>query len=136
LGQINWEVSGDPYFYENRHTSPQLVDGTRQKGGQEHWIFYNSTKFSGKKLVVEPGARFASIDRGVYNILVWQGQGRYDRQQVAAGDFALDELLVSHAKAIEPLTVENTGTEDLVIFKFFGPDINPDAPIIPRYPPA
>ena len=23
LDQIDWEISGDPYFYENRHTSPQ-----------------------------------------------------------------------------------------------------------------
>ena len=24
LNQVDWELSGDPYFYENRHTSPQL----------------------------------------------------------------------------------------------------------------
>jgi hypothetical protein len=40
---------------------------------------------------------------------------------------------VSHAKAVTPLTVENTGGEDLVIIKFFGPDINRDVPMIPRY---
>jgi hypothetical protein len=29
----------------------------------------------------------------------------------------------------------NTGSEDLVVLKFFGPDINPDAPVIgPRQP--
>ncbi len=136
LSQVNWEISGDPYFYENRHTSPQLIEETQQEGGEEYWIFYNSTKFSGKKLVVRPGQRFTSIDRGVYTILVWQGRGRYDGHDVEAGNPELDELLVSHAKGIEPIQIENTGTEDLLVFKFFGPDINPDAPMIARYPPA
>jgi hypothetical protein len=134
LNHVNWEVSGDPYFYENRHTSPQLIQGTRQEGGEEHWIYYNTTKFSGKRLVVKPGQRFISVDKGVYNILVWRGRGRYDGHEIEAGNFGWDELLVSHAKATEPIVVENTGSEDLMIFKFFGPDINLDVPTIPQYP--
>jgi hypothetical protein len=147
LDHIDWEVSGDPYFYENRHTSPQLVEetqtrkGRKQEGGEEHWIYYNTTKFSGKRLVVKPGQRFASVDKGVYNILVWRGRGRYDGHEIEAGNpstgsghrFGWDELLVSHAKATVPIVVENTGSEDLMIFKFFGPDINLDVPMIPRY---
>jgi hypothetical protein len=133
LNHINWEVSGDPYFYENRHTSPQLIEETKQEGGEEHWIYYNTTKFSGKRLVVKPGQRFTSMDKGVYNILVWRGRGRYDGHEIEAGNFGWDELLVSHAKATEPIVVENTGSEDLMIFKFFGPDINLDVPMIPQY---
>jgi len=134
LDHINWEVSGDPYFFENRHTSPQLIKETQQEGGEEHWIYYNTTKFSGKRLVVKPGQRFTSQDNGVYNILVWRGQGRYDGHDIEAGNFGWDELLVSHAKATEPIVVENTGSEELMIFKFFGPDINLDIPMIPKYP--
>jgi hypothetical protein len=133
LGQVNWEISGDPYFYENRHISPQVVEGTEQEGGEEHWIYYNTTRFSGKRLVVKPGQRFTSVDQGVYNILVWRGRGRYDGHEIEAGNFGFDELLVSHAKATVPIVVENTGTEDLMIFKFFGPDINLDVPMIPQY---
>lgn len=136
LGQIDWEISGDPYFYENRHTSPQPVEDTKQEGGQEHWIFYNTTRFSGKRLVVQPGQSFTSVDKGVYNILVWRGRGLYDGHEIEAGNFGSDELLVSHGKATEPLVVENTGTEDLIIFKFFGPDINLDVPMIPQYKPG
>ena len=69
----------------------------------------------------------------MYNILVWKGRGRFGGMEVAAGDSAADELLVSHARAVTPLTVENTGREELVIIKFFGPDINTDIPMIPRY---
>ena len=76
LGQVDWEISGDPYFFENRHTSPQPVEGPGQAGGEEHWIYYNTTRFSGKRLVVKPGQSYTSLDRGVYNILVWQGRGR------------------------------------------------------------
>ena len=136
LGQIDWEVSGDPYFYENRHTAPVLVEETKQEGGEEYWIYYNTIKFSGKRLVVRPGQQFASKDNGVYNILVWRGKGWYDGYDVEAGRFGFDELLVSHAAATEPIIVKNTGSEDLEIFKFFGPDINLDVPMIPQYPPA
>ena len=137
LNQVDWILSGDPYFYENRHTSAQPVAGTKQAGGEEFWIYYNTTKFSGKKLVVKPGKTFTSLDRGVYNILVWRGKGRYDGHEVEAGNFGLDacldELLVTHEKAVTPIPVENTGSQDLVLFKFFGPDINPDVPKIPVY---
>jgi hypothetical protein len=132
LNQVDWELSGDPYFYENRHTSPQLIAETRQPGGDEYWIYYNTTRFSGKKLVVKPGQKFKSVDNGVYNILVWRGRGLYDGHAIEAGNFALDELLVSHSKATTPIWVENTGTQDLIIIKFFGPDVNLNVPMIPQ----
>jgi hypothetical protein len=67
---------------------------------------------------------------------VWRGKGTFDEHAVEAGNFGMDELLVSHGRATKPFWVENTGGEDLVIFKFFGPDINLDIPYIPAYPPA
>jgi hypothetical protein len=133
LNHVDWEMSGDPYFYENRHLSPQPVDVPEQQGGEEHWIYYNTTKFSGKRLVVKPGQRFTSADKGVYNILVWQGRGRYDGHEIEGGNFGWDELLVSHARATAPIMIENTGSGDLVIFKFFGPGINLDVPMVPQY---
>ena len=136
LDQIDWDISGDPYFYENRHTPPQLIEETRQGGGEEHWIYYNTTKFSGKKLVVKPGQKFTSQDNGVYNVLVLKGRGLYDGHPIQAGDFEQEELLVSHARATVPIVVENTGTEELEVIKFFGPDINLDVPMIPPYPAA
>jgi|YNPBryantNP2012_1023418.scaffolds.fasta_scaffold03567_3 hypothetical protein len=136
LQQINWEISGDPYFYENRHTPPVPIPETRQPGGEEAWIYYNTTKFSGKRLIVKPGGRFTSVERGVYNILVWRGKGIYGGYEVEGLNFGRDELLISHDAAVRPLVVENTGNTDLIIFKFFGPDINPDVPRIPPYKPT
>jgi len=135
LEQLDWEANGDPYFYENHHTGARLIEDSRQEGGEEHWIYYNTTKFSGKKLVVRPGGRYRSVDKGVYNILVWKGKGRYDGHRIEAGNFECDELLVSCERAARPLEVENTGDEDLLIIKFFGPDINLDVPYIEGYKP-
>ena len=134
LEKVDWKLSGDPYFYENRHLEPLPVAGTLQNSGEEVWIYYNTTKFSGKKLTVKPHGSFRSRDRGVYNILVWKGSGRIDGREVVARHFGLDEVLVTREKAASDIIIENTGGNELVLFKFFGPDINnDDIPYIKAY---
>lgn len=132
LELIDWEENGDPYFYENHHLSPQLVEGSRDEGGEEYWVYYNSMKFSGKKLVVRPGCTYQTKDLGVYNVLVWSGRGTYGGIEVEGGNPDRDELLVTHDRAVEGVRVQNTGREDLLVIKFFGPDVNPDVPMIER----
>lgn len=133
LSQIDWPANGDPYFYENHHLPNIFIEETKQPGGKEHWIYYNTTKFSGKRLIVKPGQSFTSSEKGVYNVLVWKGKGTYDGHKIEAGNFNCDELLVSYERAIKPLTVKNEGKTDMIIIKFFGPDINMDAPMIKPY---
>jgi len=135
LTQVDWEASGDPYIYENHHTSPQLIEKAKQEGGEEYWIYYNTYKFSGKKLIVKPGKSFSSVDNGVYGIFVLKGKGTFDGNIIEAGNFGLDELLVSYDKAVKPLTIKNTGNEELIIIKFFGPDVNKNIPFIEKYKP-
>lgn len=130
LEMINWETSGDPDFYLNRHTPPKLVSGSRNTNGEEYWIFYNTEKFSGKKLIVHPGKIYESKDNGVYNILAWKGKGKFCGLEIEGGNFESDELLVSHDAAVNSLKIENTGKEELIIYKFFGPDVNPDVPML------
>ena len=131
LEMVNWDVSADPYFYENRHTPPVPISDTGPSGGTEEWIFYNSTRFSGKRVVVRAGGKFTGQDRGVYSILVWRGKGRIDGgPDIAGGDPEKDELVVCHDRATKPLSIENTGREELVLFKFFGPDINDNVPML------
>ena len=133
LEQIDWKICGDPYFYENRHTEPQLVEKTKQNEGFEEWIYYNTTKFSGKKVTIKPKSTFKSVDNGVYNILVWKGSGKIDGHEVKGKNFGIDEVLVIHEKATQGFVIENTGSEELVLFKFFGPDINTEIPYIKEY---
>lgn len=127
LGFVDWALNGDPFFYENHHLTPQPILDLAGAGA-ESWIFYNTPKFSGKKLVVPPGGEFPSVERGVYTVLVWSGSGTYAGHEVRGRDAAFDELLITHEAAVAPHLVRNTGREDLVVYKFFGPDVNPDAP--------
>ncbi len=133
LEMVNWKISGDPYFYENRHTPPLLIKPSRNSNGEESWIYYNARKFSGKKMIVHPGKRYMSRDAGVYNILVWRGVGIYGGINVEGQNPDMDELLVCHDRAVNETEVWNTGDTDLVVFKFFGPDINRDVPFLPSY---
>jgi hypothetical protein len=132
LELIDWEENADPYFYENHHLSPRLIESSRGETGEEYWIYYDTTKFSGKKLIVHPGCSYVTTDRGAYNVLVWSGQGTYGGVEVRGGDPDRDEVLVVHDRAVEGVDVRNDGAEDLLAIKFFGPDVNPDVPMIER----
>ena len=133
LGQIDWEICGDPYFYENYHLEPQVILETKKV--EETWIYYNTTKFSGKRLRLQPGAEFTTQENGVYNIFAWKGRGLFEDCAIEAGKFGDDELLITHDRATKPHTVKNTGRDLLELFKFFGPDINPDCPMIEKRTP-
>jgi hypothetical protein len=132
LELIDWEENADPYFYENHHLSPRLIESSRGETGEEYWIYYDTTKFSGKKLVVHPGCSYVTTDRGVYNVLIWSGHGTYGGVEVRGGDPDRDEVLVVHDRAVEGVDVRNDGAEDMLAIKFFGPDVNPDVPMIQR----
>ncbi len=131
LDMIDWKANGDPYFYEHHHTPPLTI--RESTDGGEQWIFYNTSKFSGKRLVVKPGKKMTTRDGGVYNLFVWRGRGSFDGHDIEAGKPTLDEALVCHQKAAENLIVENKGRDDLILFKFFGPDVNPDVPMLKPY---
>jgi hypothetical protein len=130
LDWIDWDENTDPYFYENHHTAPRsIVSG---EGVDEAWIFYGTTKFSGKRLILAPGASYTSTERGVFNILVWRGQVTVGGRALDGGVIDHDEVLVVHDRAVQPIEYINTGSTDVLLIKFFGPDINPDSPTIAR----
>jgi len=133
LQLVDWDVNGDPYFYENRHTPPVLIEETAQKGGREYWVFYNTQKFSGKRLVVQPGETFHTKENGVYNLLIWRGKGLFGEAEIEGENPEKDELLICHDRAVQNTEIRNTGDSELSIFKFFGRDINPDVPLLIKY---
>jgi len=130
LDLVDWEASGDTRFYEKRHLYPKPVEETRQDDMFEEWIYYGTSKFSGKRLILEPGKKFFCRESGVHNIFVWKGEGMVGNHKVKAGDFNLhycnDELLITCQKAQSGYIITNTGNTDLLLYKFFGPDINID----------
>lgn len=126
LRWIDWEANGDPEFYPRRRIVP--VPSLVADGIEEAWIFCGTRKFSGKRLRLAPGARMASTERGVYNLLVWRGAGAVGGVHVHGGRPGDDELLLTHDAATRPHEIVNLGRDELLLVKFFGPDINPDAP--------
>lgn len=133
LEMINWEISGDPYFYENRHTPPIQINYKDNKEFEEYWIFYNTEKFSGKKILIPPGKKVNVKEYGAYNIFVWRGKGMFNNIEIEGASPFKDELFICHEKARSEILIENTGNETLIIFKFFGPHINNDVPMLKKY---
>jgi hypothetical protein len=127
---VDWEVNGDPWFYENRHLSPQPVPDA-VGDGTEDWVFYNSTKYAGKRITVPTGGIQRLREPGVYSVFAWSGQGRYAGLDVRGGAPGLDELVLTHAAATRDHDIVNTGSEELVVFTFFGPDLHVEVPTIP-----
>jgi hypothetical protein len=128
LDQIDWEGSADPYFYENHHLSPKPVGESLPEGVAEEWVWYNSRRFSGSRVTIQPKASYVSKALGVHGIFVRSGKGFIDSFAVEGGKVTLtgadDEYLVAHKKALKGVTIRNTGEIPLVLFKFFGPEIN------------
>src|SRR3954447_7232742 len=131
LDLIDWETNADPEFYEHRHLEAVPVTGAEpQPGGEVHWIYYGTSKFSGTRIVVRPGATFRSVSAGVHNLLVWRGSGTIGGVQVEGGNPDRDELLIAHHRATAGVEIRNTGRDDLQVLAFFGPDVNEDVPAI------
>jgi hypothetical protein len=134
LEWIDWEENLDPYFYENHAIAPRVF--STGDAHEEAWILYGSRKFSGKRLRLRPGGRYTSTEKGVFSLLAWSGAGTVGGVSVQGGRPGLDELLIVHDRAVCPLEIINTGDVDLIVVKFFGPEINADAPLIERWQPA
>ena len=125
LRWIDWDANADPEFYENRVIRPRAFRSA--PGVEEAWIFSGTTKFSGKRIRLEPGAAVVDVENGVYNLLVWSGQGSVAGAPVSS-TLGEDELLLVHEAAVQEHEIVNTGDDLLEIIKFFGPDINDVVP--------
>ena len=99
--------------------------------GEETWVFYNTTKYAGKRIVLPPGGTHTLCEPGVYSVFAWSGAGRYAGLDLRGGEPGRDELVVTHDAATREHEVTSTGSEDLVVFLFFGPDLHTAAPTIP-----
>lgn len=135
---VDWEQNGDPHFYEHHHLSPQATGRGLAAGVsvEETWVFYGTTKFCGKRLVVQPGTSVSVCEPGVYSVFVWSGEGTLAGHQVRGGDHDLDELVVSHEAAVRPHDIRCTGREPLVLFSLFGPDLHDVPPVAGGARPA
>jgi hypothetical protein len=144
VDQIDWEANVDPVFKENHYLEPIPVADTAQEGYMDRWIVYGRIHgdqyFSAKELTLDPGARCTIQDRGAYGLIVVQGEGRMNGLRldcptvIRFGQLTEDEVFCTESAARTGVIFENTSaTEPLVTLRYFGPDVNPDAPAVGDY---
>ena len=144
VDQIDWEANVDPVFKENHYLEPIPVADTGHDGYVDRWIVYGRINgeqyFTAKELTLDPGAKCTIQDRGAYGLIVVQGEGRMNSLRldcptvIRFGQLTEDEVFCTESAARAGVTFENTSaTEPLVTLRYFGPDVNPDAPAVGDY---
>ena len=129
---LDWEKNTDPEFRKNRFMVPistkkSLEDGQSQY--LEKWIVYKSSYFSAKELTIKPNTVVTITDTDAYGLIVVQGNGLIDKQQLSSstviryGELTNDEYFVSDVAAKRGVRFQNlSSTTDMVILKHFGPN--------------
>jgi hypothetical protein len=139
VDQIDWEANVDPNFKANHYLEPIPVADTSKNGWIDKWIVYGKVRgeqfFSARELTVQPGVKCTIKDRGASSIIVVQGEGRLNKLRLSSPkmigfhDLTEDEVFITETAARAGVTFENTSaTEPLVVLRYFGPEVNPDAP--------
>jgi hypothetical protein len=143
IEQLNWDENVDPSFKDHHYLEPIVADGGASAGYVDKWIVYGKVAgkelFTAKELTVTPGTKASIKDNGAYGLIAVQGTGTVNgkRLQTPAmiryGELTEDEYFVGHGAARDGVVYDNTGTEPLVILRYFGPGTNPKAPKIGAY---
>jgi hypothetical protein len=139
VSELDWEANVDPYFKENHFLEPVPVADTGSEGYVDRWIVYGKVDgqqlFTAKELTVEPGAKCTIRDNGAYGLIVVQGSGKMNKlaldcpKLIRFTDLTEDEVFCTEPAAKDGVVFENTSeVEDLVVLRYFGPEVNPDAP--------
>lgn len=137
--QLDWDANVDPYFKQNHYLEPIVHTGSDNEGYFDRWIVYGKVRgeqlFTSKELTVNPGAKVTIKDNGAYGLIAVQGEGRMNKMRLSSPkmigfhELTEDEVFCTEATAKAGVTFENTSaTEPLVVLRYFGPEVNPDAP--------
>jgi hypothetical protein len=144
VDQLDWDENLDPNFKDNHYLEPVPVADTRKAGYVDRWIVYGKVKgeqlFTAKELTVDPGARCTIKDGGAYGLITVQGKGRMNNltldcpKLIRFHELTEDEVFCTEDAAKAGVTFENTSeVEPLVVLRYFGPEIHPDAPAMGAY---
>ncbi|MBN2451048.1 MAG: hypothetical protein JXR77_11705 [Lentisphaeria bacterium] len=134
---LDWEQNTDPNFKANHYLEPVPMPDT--EGYEDAWICYGRIKgwqcVTAKRLTVNPGTQCTVRDNGAYGLITVQGEGRINGVRLNCPkvirflDMTEDEAFVVHDAARAGVVYENTSaTEPLVVLRYFGPEVNPEAP--------
>jgi hypothetical protein len=136
--QLDWEGNVNPNFKDSHYLEPISVADTESEGYVDRWIVYGKVGgeqlFSAKELTLDPGVKTLVKDNGAYGLITVQGSGRMGKlalqtpAMIRFGELTEDEVFVTAEAARQGVLFENTGRESLVTLRYFGPDVNPNAP--------
>ena len=144
VDQLDWGKNVDPKFKENHYLEPVPVADTGSEGYMDRWIVYGKVDgeqlFTAKELTVQAGVKATIMDTGAYGLVCVQGTGKINRQPLNSPkiirfhELTEDEYFITEDGAKAGITYENTSeTEPLVVLRYFGPEVNPDAPEMGAY---
>ncbi len=144
VNTLDWEANVDPSFKDKHYLAPVPVADTRSEGYVDRWIVYGKINgkqyFTAKELTVDPGTKCTVKDNGAYGLIVTQGKGKMNQldldcpKLIRFVEMTQDEVFCTEAAAKAGVVFENTSpTEPLVVLRYFGPDVNPEAPQVGAY---
>jgi hypothetical protein len=144
VSQLHWEENVDPAFKNNHYLEPIPVTDTPNEEYADRWIVYGKINgeqpFTAKELTIRLGAKCTIRDHGAYGLTVVQGHGRMNNlvldcpKLIRFSDLSEDEIFCTESAAKAGVNFENTSDlEELVMLRYFGPAVNPDAPEIGAY---
>jgi hypothetical protein len=91
-------------------------------------------------LTVDPGAKCTIKDNGAYGLITVQGKGQMNKLEldcpklIRFHELTRDEVFCTETAAKAGVVFENTSeVEPLVVLRYFGPDVNPEAPEVGAY---
>jgi hypothetical protein len=138
--QLNWEGNVDPNFKDNHYLEPIAVADSVSEGYVDRWIVYGRIDgeqlFTAKELTIDPGVKVTVKDNGAYGLIAVQGMGMIGTHALQTpamidfGELTEDEYFVTEEAARKGVVFENDGAEPLVVLRYFGPEVNPEAPKI------
>jgi len=139
IDQIDWEANLDPHFKDHHYLEPIPDGDTESEGYVDRWICYGTIGgeqlFSAKELTVQPGVKVTLKDNGASGLVVTQGRGRIGKlplecpSMIRFGEMTEDEVFITAEAARQGVTIENLAKAcPLVVLRYFGPGVNPDAP--------
>ncbi len=141
---IDWEANLDTHFRDNHFLAP-IPDGKTESAGYvDRWVVYGKVGgkqyFSAKELTVQPGVKMTLKDKGASGVIVMQGRGRIGKMplecpaMIRYGELTEDEIFISAKAAKEGVVIENLAKQcPLVLLRYFGPEVNPNAPKVGDY---
>ena len=144
VDQLDWEANVDPNYKDNHYLEPVPVADTRAEGYVDRWIVYGKVHgeqlFTAKELTLDPGAKCTIRDNGAYSLITVQGKGKMNKlnldcpKLIRFHELTEDEVFCTETAAKAGVVFENTSTvEPLVVLRYFGPEVNPDAPTLGAY---